>query len=123
MKGDDQLATDAAQSDAPSTATQQGYLQQVRHYCNVRPPRACSHLQRVKQLRRMLETCWCCWTAATIMQATAQVCTLAWPLAGADLLAFSKELVITSYVGHMGPDELSALVLGQAVYNVTGAAP
>ncbi len=57
------------------------------------------------------------------MQAIGRLFTLAWPLAGADLLAFSKELIITSYVGHMGPDMLSALVLGQAVYNMIGNAP
>lgn len=48
---------------------------------------------------------------------------LAWPLAVAEVLGFTKELIITSYVGHMGPDKLSALVLGQAVYNISGAAP
>lgn len=52
-----------------------------------------------------------------------RLCALAWPLAGADLLAFAKELIVTSYVGHMGPEQLSALVLGQAVYNMSAAAP
>jgi MATE family multidrug resistance protein len=51
------------------------------------------------------------------------VLALAFPLAGADLLTFAKELIITSWVGHMGPDQLSAFVLGQAMYNITGAAP
>lgn len=52
-----------------------------------------------------------------------RVLALAFPLADADLLTFAKELIITSYVGHMGPDQLSAFVLAQAMYNITGAAP
>lgn len=59
----------------------------------------------------------------TVHRPWRRLCALAWPLAGADLLAFSKELIITSYVGHMGADHLSAFVLGQAVYNISGAAP
>lgn len=61
----------------------------------------------------MLHTC----------RAWRRLCTLAWPLAGADLLTFLKELIITSYVGHMGAGQLSAFVLGQAVYNISGATP
>eukprot|EP00879_Flechtneria_rotunda_P031346 GHRR01034232.1.p1 GENE.GHRR01034232.1~~GHRR01034232.1.p1 ORF type:complete len:537 (+),score=144.16 GHRR01034232.1:73-1683(+) len=48
---------------------------------------------------------------------------LAWPLSWMEVLTFMKELVITSYVGHLGAAELSALVLAQTVYNVTGNAP
>jgi MATE family multidrug resistance protein len=32
-------------------------------------------------------------------------------------------VIITSYVGHLGAAELSALVLAQTVFNVTGNAP
>lgn len=49
--------------------------------------------------------------------------TLAWPLSWMEVLTFTKELVITSYVGHLGALELSALVLAQTLYNVTGNAP
>ena len=45
---------------------------------------------------------------------------MAWPLCWMEVLAFAKELIITSYVGHLGAAELSALVLAQTVYNVTG---
>jgi hypothetical protein len=48
---------------------------------------------------------------------------LAWPLSWMEVLTFAKELIITSYVGHLGAAELSALVLAQTVYNVTGNAP
>ncbi|KAF8060322.1 DTX16 [Scenedesmus sp. PABB004] len=48
---------------------------------------------------------------------------LAWPLSWMEVLTFTKELIITSYVGHLGAAELSALVLAQTVYNVTGNAP
>lgn len=48
---------------------------------------------------------------------------MAWPLCWMEVLAFAKELIITSYVGHLGAAELSALVLAQTVYNVTGNAP
>jgi MATE family multidrug resistance protein len=40
-----------------------------------------------------------------------------------EVLTFTKELIITSFVGHLGPLELSALVLAQTLYNVTGQAP
>jgi hypothetical protein len=48
---------------------------------------------------------------------------LAGPLCGQEILTFTKELIITSYVGHLGRLELSALVLAQSLYNVTGQAP
>jgi MATE family multidrug resistance protein len=40
-----------------------------------------------------------------------------------EVLTFTKELVITGFVGHLGALELSALVLAQTLYNVTGNAP
>eukprot|EP00877_Chromochloris_zofingiensis_P011101 jgi/Chrzof1/6244/Cz17g17070.t1 len=48
---------------------------------------------------------------------------LAWPLSWMEVLTFTKELIITSFVGHLGAAELSALVLAQTLYNVTGNAP
>lgn len=48
---------------------------------------------------------------------------LAWPLSSMEVLTFTKELIITGFVGRLGPVELSALVLAQTVYNVTGNAP
>jgi len=48
---------------------------------------------------------------------------LAWPLSWMEVLTFTKELVITGFVGHLGALELSALVLAQTLYNVTGNAP
>eukprot|EP00798_Chlamydomonas_sp_ICE-L_P030729 gene30729-35765_t len=48
---------------------------------------------------------------------------LAWPLSGMEILTFTKELIITAYVGHLGPMHLSSLVLALTVYNVTGNAP
>lgn len=48
---------------------------------------------------------------------------LAWPLSGMEVITFAKELIITGFVGHIGPLELSALVLSQTLYNVTGNAP
>jgi hypothetical protein len=48
---------------------------------------------------------------------------LAWPLAWMEVLTFAKELIITGFVGRLGALELSALVLAQTLYNVTGNAP
>ncbi len=48
---------------------------------------------------------------------------LAWPLSWMEVLTFTKELIITAYVGRLGALELSALVLSQTLYNVTGNAP
>eukprot|EP00798_Chlamydomonas_sp_ICE-L_P010241 gene10241-8158_t len=48
---------------------------------------------------------------------------LSWPLSGMEVLTFTKELIITAYVGHLGPMELSSLVLALTIYNVTGNAP
>ncbi|KIY99569.1 Vesicle transport protein SFT2B [Monoraphidium neglectum] len=48
---------------------------------------------------------------------------LAWPLAWMEVLTFTKELIITAFVGRLGALELSALVLAQTLYNVTGNAP
>lgn len=48
---------------------------------------------------------------------------LAWPLAWMEVLTFGKELIITAFVGRLGALELSALVLAQTLYNVTGNAP
>ena len=48
---------------------------------------------------------------------------LSWPLSGMEVLTFTKELIITAFVGHLGPVELSSLVLSQTLYNVTGNAP
>lgn len=48
---------------------------------------------------------------------------LAWPLAWMEVLTFAKELIITAFVGRLGALELSALVLAQTLYNVTGNAP
>jgi multidrug resistance protein, MATE family len=48
---------------------------------------------------------------------------LSWPLSGMEVLTFAKELIITSFVGHLGAFELSSLVLSQTLYNVTGNAP
>ena len=31
---------------------------------------------------------------------------LAWPLSGMEVLTFAKELIITAFVGHVGPFEL-----------------
>ena len=38
-------------------------------------------------------------------------------------MTFAKELIITAFVGHLGPVELSSLVLSQTLYNVSGNAP
>ncbi len=38
---------------------------------------------------------------------------ISWPLSGMEVLTFAKELIITAYVGHLGPMELSSLVLAQ----------
>lgn len=43
---------------------------------------------------------------------------LSWPLSGMEVLTFAKELIITAFVGRMGPFELSSLVLSQTLYNV-----
>ncbi|GIL78274.1 hypothetical protein Vretimale_7649 [Volvox reticuliferus] len=48
---------------------------------------------------------------------------LAWPLSGMEVMTFAKELIITAFVGHLGPVELSSLVLSQTLYNVSGNAP
>jgi len=40
-----------------------------------------------------------------------------------EVLTFAKELIITAFVGHLGPFELSSLVLAQTLYNVSGNAP
>jgi hypothetical protein len=40
---------------------------------------------------------------------------LSWPLSGMEVLTFAKELIITSFVGHLGAFELSALVLSQTL--------
>uniref|UniRef100_A0A7S3R462 Protein DETOXIFICATION n=1 Tax=Dunaliella tertiolecta TaxID=3047 RepID=A0A7S3R462_DUNTE len=48
---------------------------------------------------------------------------LSWPLSGMEVLTFAKELIITAFVGRMGPFELSSLVLSQTLYNVFGNAP
>ncbi|KAG1658935.1 hypothetical protein FOA52_007127 [Chlamydomonas sp. UWO 241] len=48
---------------------------------------------------------------------------LAWPLSGMEVLTFAKEIIITAFVGHLGPFELSSLVLAQTLYNVSGNAP
>ncbi|PNW77624.1 hypothetical protein CHLRE_10g444900v5 [Chlamydomonas reinhardtii] len=48
---------------------------------------------------------------------------LAWPLSGMEVMTFGKELIITAFVGHLGPVELSSLVLSQTLYNVSGNAP
>jgi MATE family multidrug resistance protein len=40
-----------------------------------------------------------------------------------EVLTFAKELIITGFVGRLGSLELSALVLAQTLYNVTGNAP
>ncbi|PNH05195.1 MATE efflux family protein 5 [Tetrabaena socialis] len=48
---------------------------------------------------------------------------LAWPLSGMEVMTFAKELIITAFVGHLGPIELSSLVLSQTLYNVSGNAP
>jgi Na+-driven multidrug efflux pump len=45
---------------------------------------------------------------------------LAWPLIGRELLAFSKTLVVLSYVGHVLPEQLGALVMAQTLYQSTG---
>ena len=44
---------------------------------------------------------------------------LSWPLSGMEVLTFAKELIITAFVGRMGPFELSSLVLSQTFYNVS----
>ncbi|MEW5297746.1 MAG: hypothetical protein WDW36_000930 [Sanguina aurantia] len=49
--------------------------------------------------------------------------TLAWPLSSMEVLTFGKEIIITAFVGHLGPLELSSLVLSQTLYNVSGNAP
>jgi MATE family multidrug resistance protein len=36
-----------------------------------------------------------------------------------EVLTFAKELIITAFVGRMGPFELSSLVLSQTFYNVS----
>jgi MATE family multidrug resistance protein len=61
--------------------------------------------------------------AAASHRAGTRLWQLAWPLSWMEVLAFAKELIITAYVGHLGAAELSALVLAQTVYNVTGNAP
>ena len=38
---------------------------------------------------------------------------LAWPLSWMEIMTFMKELIITAFVGHLGPLELSSLVLAQ----------
>ena len=38
-------------------------------------------------------------------------------------MAFSKDIIVLGYVGHMGPAPLSAWLLGEAIYNMTGHAP
>lgn len=48
---------------------------------------------------------------------------LSWPLSGMEVLTFTKELIVTGFVGHLGPLELSSLVLAQTLYNVAGNAP
>lgn len=40
-----------------------------------------------------------------------------------EVMTFMKELIITAFVGHLGPLELSSLVLAQTLYNVSGNAP
>jgi Na+-driven multidrug efflux pump len=45
---------------------------------------------------------------------------LAWPLIGRELLAFSKTLIVISYVGHVLPEQLGALVMAQTLYQSTG---
>jgi MATE family multidrug resistance protein len=54
---------------------------------------------------------------------TPRLWALAWPLAWMEVLTFAKELIITAFVGRLGALELSALVLAQTLYNVTGNAP
>eukprot|EP00195_Chlamydomonas_chlamydogama_P009762 CAMPEP_0202901800 /NCGR_PEP_ID=MMETSP1392-20130828/14735_1 /ASSEMBLY_ACC=CAM_ASM_000868 /TAXON_ID=225041 /ORGANISM="Chlamydomonas chlamydogama, Strain SAG 11-48b" /LENGTH=532 /DNA_ID=CAMNT_0049588419 /DNA_START=201 /DNA_END=1799 /DNA_ORIENTATION=- len=48
---------------------------------------------------------------------------ISWPLSGMEVMTFAKELIITAFVGHLGPMELSSLVLSQTLYNVSGNAP
>ena len=38
---------------------------------------------------------------------------LSWPLSWMEVMTFAKELIITAFVGHLGPLELSSLVLAQ----------
>jgi MATE family multidrug resistance protein len=60
---------------------------------------------------------------AHLLSALCRLWILAWPLSWMEVLTFTKELIITSFVGHLGALELSALVLAQTLYNVTGNAP
>lgn len=46
---------------------------------------------------------------------------ISWPLSGMEVLTFAKELIITAFVGHLGPFELSSLVLSLTFYNVSSA--
>ncbi|GAX82606.1 hypothetical protein CEUSTIGMA_g10032.t1 [Chlamydomonas eustigma] len=48
---------------------------------------------------------------------------LSWPLSWMEVMTFAKEIIITAFVGHLGPLELSSLVLAQTLYNVSGNAP
>ncbi len=59
----------------------------------------------------------------TIVALASRLWDLSWPLSGMEVLTFAKELIITSFVGHLGAFELSSLVLAQTLYNVTGNAP
>ncbi len=59
----------------------------------------------------------------TQLTRTRRLWALAWPLSGMEVMTFAKELIITAFVGHLGPVELSSLVLSQTLYNVSGNAP
>ena len=75
----------------------------------------CPHLHRINRARAV-----CCRRAPPT---SLRLWTLAWPLAWMEVLTFAKELIITAFVGRLGALELSALVLAQTLYNVTGNAP
>lgn len=59
----------------------------------------------------------------SIFAVTSRLWDLSWPLSGMEVMTFGKELIITAFVGHLGPFELSSLVLAQTLYNVSGNAP
>lgn len=80
---------------------------------------ACAPGQLLLRLTHALPAC----TRTRTALAVCRLWRLAWPLSWMEVLTFTKELIITAYVGHLGAGELSALVLAQTVYNVTGNAP